>query len=138
MANVYTESVTLTTDGAQAATGYIGTRRDGKSLNGEILRIAYTKDGTTPFTDGVNFTITTETTGQTVWTESNVNASAAKVPVQAAHNNVGVAALAYNDGTRTVPLYRPIHLSHERLKIAIANGGASKVGTFTLTILQND
>ena len=37
----------------------------------------------TDYTDGVDFTITTETTGQTLWTESNVNAAAVKAPRQA-------------------------------------------------------
>lgn len=135
MAHVYSESVTITTAADGSATEYIGSRSDGKALNGKILSMIYTKDD---FTDGVDFTITSETTAQTIWTESNVNASETIVPMQAAYTTAGVAALVYNDGTRTVPLYAPVYLAHERIKIVIASGGNATSGTFRAIIEQNE
>lgn len=96
-------------------------------VNGRILSVQYVK---TDYDDGVDFTITTETTGQTVWTQSDVNASAVKVPRQATHSTAGVAATF--DGTR--PVLEPVFVADERIKIAIASGGNVKSGTFHITV----
>ncbi len=133
MSQIWTADVTITTDGDGAATAYIGPLADGRSLNGEIVAIQYTK---TDFANGVDFTITSETTLQTIWTESDVNAAATKVPRVPTHSTVGVALLVYNDGTRTVPLYAPVFLASERIKIVIAAGGAAKIGNFKVYIKQ--
>ncbi len=133
MSQIWTADVTITTNGSGAATAYIGPLSDGRSLNGEIVAIEYTK---TDFADGVDFTITSETTLQTIWTEANVNAAATKVPRVAAHSTAGVALLVYNDGTRTVPLYAPIFLVNERVKCVIASGGATKTGNIKVYVKQ--
>ena len=81
----------------------------------------YTK---TDFDNAVDFTITTEDTGQNVWVESNVTASATKAPSQDVHDTVGVDT-SVNDF---------ISLVNERLKIVVANGGNVKVGAFRLIV----
>jgi hypothetical protein len=47
----------------------------------------------TDFADGSSFTITSEATGETIWSESSVNASATRAPRQATHSTAGVASL---------------------------------------------
>jgi hypothetical protein len=76
--------VALTTDGAGAATGYTPV------VSGEVIQIRYVK---TDYDNGVGFTITAEATGETIWTEAAVNASATRAPRQATHSTAGVAAL---------------------------------------------
>ena len=85
----------------------------------------------TDYTDGVDFTITTETTGQTLWTESNVNAAAVKAPRQATHSTAGVAALYASGGTA---VNDRVAIGRERVKIVIAAGGATKTGVFHITV----
>lgn len=114
-------TVPVTTDAAQAATEY------SEFITGRIVEIRYVKGD---FTDGVDFTITLETTGITVWSQLNVNASATVLPRQATHTTAGVAA-EYATG---VAVLEPIYVAHERVKIVIASGGATKSGTFIIVV----
>jgi len=117
------ETVSVTTAVGGAATGY------SKPVNGQILSIQYVK---TDFADGVDFTITLETTERGLWTELDVNASAIRAPRQPAHSQAG-AALHFNDeGDEPVPV--PICAADERVKIAIANGGDGNTGVFHITV----
>jgi hypothetical protein len=95
-------------------------------LSGYIHEIHYIK---TDFADGVDFTITAEATGETIWTQSDVNAAAVKAPRQATHSNVGVAALYAASGTA---VNDRIALGRDRVKIVIASGGNAKSGQFQI------
>jgi hypothetical protein len=110
-------SVAVTTDGDGAATAY------SDQVNGLLSQIRYVKGD---FADGVDFTITSEDTGETLWTESNVNASATKAPRQATHATDGTASLYAAAGE---PVEDMIAVTG-RIKIVIAQGGATKSGTF--------
>ena len=111
--------VDITTDGSGNATGFT------PYVTGGVLTIVYVKDGTTPFTDGVDFTITLENTGLNCWTEANVNAS------KTVHVRVAAATAAGAASTLTEV---PISAANERVKIAIAQGGAAKLGRFFVIV----
>lgn len=113
-------SVTTAADGT--ATAYTST-----TVNGRIRSIQYVK---TDFDNGVDFAITLETTGQGLWTESNVNAAAIRCPRQPTHDAVGVASLYAAAGE---PVEDFIYAADERVKIVIAQGGNAKSGTFYIT-----
>lgn len=117
-------TVSLTTDASGDVTAYT------PYLSGLVQQVIYTK---TDFADGVDFTITVEGTGETVWTESNVNAAAAKLPRAATHSTAGVALL-YAAGGAAVA--NQIAIGRDRIKCVIAQGGNAKTGT--LTFLIND
>src|SRR6187402_2058550 len=93
-------------------------------LSGYIHEIHYIK---TDFADGVDFTITAEATGETIWTQSDVNAAAVKAPRQATHSNVGVAALYASGG---VAVNDRIALGRDRVKIVVGSAGNTKSGAF--------
>ena len=114
--------VNITTDGSGDATGYSAV------VSGRILTCRYVK---TDFTDGVDFTITSEATGETIWTESNVNASATRAPRQATHSTAGVAALYAAAGTA---VNDHVVLANDRIKVVVGSGGATKTGAFHFTI----
>lgn len=116
----FTVNVTTAADGS--ATVY------SPFLSGALCAIHYLK---TDFTDGVDFTITAEGTGETLWTESNVNAAKVCMPRGATHTNAGVAALYAAGGTAVQDLIR---LSRDRVKIVIASGGNAKIGAFIIVI----
>lgn len=116
-------SVTTASDGS--ATAY------SPYLSGKITAIHYIKPGSGSYTDGVDFTITAEATGETIWTESNVNASKACYPRAGVHSTAGVAALYASGGTAVQELIR---LSRDRVKIVLASGGDSKVGAFHIVV----
>ena len=93
-------------------------------VTGKISQIRYVK---TDFDNGSTFTITSEATGETIWAESGVNASATRAPRQATHSTAGVAALYAGGGTA---VNDKIALANDRIKIVIAAGGNVKTGTF--------
>lgn len=114
--------VALTTAADGSATGYT------PALAGRVLAIHYVK---TDFADGVDFTITAEATGETIWAQLNVNASASCYPRVATQGTDGVAAL-YAAGGAAVR--EPVALANDRVKIVIAQGGNAKRGTFHVVI----
>jgi hypothetical protein len=117
-------SVTVTTDGSQNATAYTD-----PIAYGVLSQIKYVK---TDFANGVDFTITSEATGETIWAQLNVNADATVCPRQATHGTDGVASLYAGSGQAVLA---PIALANDRIKIVIAQGGASKTGTFHFELI---
>lgn len=111
----------VVTDGAGAFTGFT------PYLSGKVMAIHYIK---TDFTNGVDFTITAEATGETIWTEANVDVAAVRAPRMATHSNVGVAALY----AATFAVLDYIALGRDRIKVVIAAGGATKIGQFVFLI----
>lgn len=116
-------SVTTAADGS--ATAYSPSLIRG----GKIAAIHYIK---TDYADGVDFTITSEGTGETIWTESNVNATDYCYPRAPTHSNAGVAALYAAAGTAVQDLIRLG--SGDRVKIVLAQGGNAKVGAFHIVV----
>lgn len=115
-------TVPAVTDGSGNATVY------SPYLSGIIEAIQYVK---TDFADGVDFTITSEATGETIWTQSDVNAAVIKHPRAATHSTAGVASLYASGG---VAVNDRIALGRDRVKIAIAQGGNAKSGSFVITV----
>lgn len=115
-------AIPITTDGSGDATAY------SPVVTGLVSQIRYVK---TDFVDGVDFTVTSEATGETIWAETNVNASATRAPRQAAHTTAGAAAL-YASGGEAVLV--PIGVAGDRIKIVVASGGASKTGTVHIVL----
>lgn len=114
--------VTITTAADGTATGY------SPVISGEIMQIEYVKND---FANGVDFTITGEDTGIGIWTQADVNASAVVAPRQPTHSQAGVAALYAASGTGVLA---PIAIARDRVKIAIAQGGNAKSGTFHILV----
>ncbi len=117
------ESLTLVSIADGSGTGYIGTNAP---ITGRIVSIRYVKAGAANYADTVDFTITAEATGETLWAEENVTASKTCMPRAATHSTAGVAATF--DGTRAV-LEAPV-LVNDRIVVTIANAGDAKTGTF--------
>jgi len=114
-------AVTVTTIADGSATAY------SEPIDyGLISQIRYAKASSGNFDDGVDFTITLETTGETVWTESDVNVSATRAPRQATHSTAGVASLY----AATFAVTDKIVIVQDRIKIVIASGGSVRTGTF--------
>lgn len=116
----YKVSVTTAADGS--ATAY------SPRISGKIHQIEYVK---TDFADGVDFTVTGEATGVSLWAESNVNAAAVRAPRQAVHSQAGAALLYAAGGTAVTD---PVALAGDRVKIVIAQGGNVKTGAFHILV----
>lgn len=114
--------VAATVDASGDATVY------SPGINGGLVSFTYAKS---TYADGVDFTITNETTGETLWAEANVNATATRYPRAATHSTAGVAALYAAGGTA---VNARIMLAGARIKIVVAQGGVSTTGTFHILI----
>lgn len=114
--------VTVTTAADGTATAYT------PRLSGKLCAVHYVK---TDFANGVDFAITSEATGQGIWTDSDVNASEVVQPRVPTHDQVG-AALLYGAGGTAVA--DRIALANDRVKIVIAQGGNAKTGTFHVLV----
>jgi len=116
------QTVAVTTNGDGVAEAFTN------AVNGRVLQVRYVK---TDFANGVDFTITNEDTGETIWAQQDVDASATVAPRQPTHSTAGVAALYAADG---VAVLDHVWVADARIKIAIASGGDTKTGTFHFTI----
>ena len=121
MSYAVSKSVTITTNSDGDATGDIA------NVTGRIISITYTK---VDYADGVDFVITVEATGEAVWSQINVNATATVAPRQATHSTAGVASLYSTSNSEPVEDY--IVLANSRIKIVIDEGGSVTSGTFTV------
>lgn len=97
-------------------------------LYGELVSIRYVKGN---FADTVDFVITANSTGETLWSEENVTASKSCYPRAATHSTAGAAALYASGG---VAVLDRVALGGDKVKIVIANGGNATTGTFYVTI----
>jgi len=113
--------VEVTTIADGSATAY------SETITGKISQIRYVK---ADFASGVDFTITSEATGETIWTQLDVNASVTVAPRQATHSTAGVASLY----AATYAVLDKIVLANDRVKIDIASGGNAKTGTFHIVV----
>lgn len=114
--------VPITTDASGDATVY------SPRIYGSLVSLRYVK---TDFDDGVDFTVTLETTGEGVWAESDVNASATRYPRAATASTAGVASLYAAGGTA---VNARIAIGGDRIKAVIAAGGDTKAGALHFTI----
>lgn len=114
--------VAATVDASGDATVY------SPAINGFLVSMRYVKS---TYADGVDFTITNNTTGETLWAESDVNASATRYPRAATHSTAGAASLYASGGTA---VNSRIALGGALVKIVVASGGVSTTGTFHITV----
>jgi hypothetical protein len=115
-------TVNLTTDSGGACTAYT------PYLSGYINAIQYVK---TDFADGVDFTITADTTGESILALTDQNTAVKVFPRTATHTTVGVASLYAAAGTAVTTR---IALGADRVKIVIAQGGNVKTGSVVVTV----
>lgn len=119
---LYELTVTTAADGS--ATAYApATGR----TRGRIESIQYEK---IDFADGVDFTITDEETGESLWTDTNINASEIVRPRAPVMDQAGAALLYAAGGTAVSDRIAIV----SRIKIAIAQGGNAKSGTFRFLV----
>jgi hypothetical protein len=112
-------TVSVTTDASGDVTAYSDFIE-----SGFLSQIRYVK---TDFDNTADFTITLEATGETLWAENNVAASATRAPRQATHGTDGTASLFAAAGSA---VQDKIAIAGSKIKIVVAQGGNVKSGTF--------
>ena len=116
----------LTVNADGDATVYTST-----TVTGRVLQLRYVPHASTPLDTNADVTITGETTGVAIATLSNIGLSAfTKVPRQATHGVTGTG-LVY---AAADAVSEPVYLADERVKVIVASGGASKIGTLFVTV----
>lgn len=112
--------VAVTTDGSGDATFYL------PAAFGYLHSIRYIN---TSFTGTINVTITNNTTGQGIWTQTNIGTSnLIKFPRFIANDLAGAALSALAVAER-------VFLANEKIKIVVAGAGATKVADFEAVVL---
>jgi hypothetical protein len=119
----YKVSVTTAADGS--ATAYT------PRLSGLLYAVHYVPDGTTPYDNTVDMTITSEATGQSLVSRTNVSAAFVANPRVATSDAAGTAALFAAGGTA---VQDRIALANDRVKIVLAQGGNAKTGVFHVLV----
>lgn len=101
-------------------------------VTGRVLQLRYVPHASTPLDTNADVTVTGETTGVAIATLTNIGTSAfTTVPRQATHDVTG-AALVYIAAGQ--PVTEPVYLAGERIKVVVAQGGASKIGTLHVAV----
>jgi hypothetical protein len=120
--------VNVTTDASGNATAYTDV-----PVAGYVLAIRYLKDGgSNPLANTAVATITAETSGEAIVTTPALSASITFSPRQPTHAVAdGSAALYAAAGTA---VNDRIPVAQERIQIAIASGGNTKVGAFHIYV----
>lgn len=85
----------------------------------------------TDFTDGVDFTITLENTGEAILTLTNQNAAAVFYPRVPVQDETGAGALYAAAGTK---LRDCVVAAQDRVKVVVAAGGATKTGVIKIVV----
>lgn len=119
----YKVQVTTASDGS--ATAY------SPQVAGKLCSVVYVPDGTTPFANTVDMTITAEATGEALLSRTNVAAGFAAYPRAATSAPDGTASLFAAGGTA---VQDKLALAQERIKIVLAQGGDTKTGALHFLI----
>ncbi|WP_398473068.1 hypothetical protein [Tardiphaga sp.] len=114
----------MTTDASGNATAYLPSAG---RCRGELESIHYEK---IDFANGVDFTITDEVTGESLWTDTDVNASEIVRPRAPVMDQVGAARLYATGGTAVSTKIAIV----SRVKIVVAQGGNVKSGKFRVIV----
>jgi hypothetical protein len=113
--------VSVTTDASGDVIGYT------PAVTGRILGIRYVKNN---FDNGHDFTVTLESSGESVMVGTNVDASASFYPRIGVTDAAGAAATL--DGTRLARDY--VVAAQDRVKIVVAAGGNAKSGAYHVIV----
>lgn len=116
-------TVAITTNSGGIGTGY------SPALTGRLLSVQYVK---TDYADGVDVAITAEATGQSLLTLTDQNGNGTFYPRGQVHMGNGTP-MTFN-GNSSQPMSEPVTLVNDRVKIAIAQGGDTKLGTFVIIV----
>lgn len=119
MTYVERHSVTIETATGGGATGFTPV------VTGRVAAVVYTAATGTPYASTADFDVTAEETGLVIWSENNVTASKTVHPVTEGD---------LNTGTQSTLVEVPIFVANERIKIAIAQGGNTRTGTFEVVV----
>ncbi len=99
-------------------------------VSGKIHSIHYLKDGSAAFSNGVDFAITAEATGENIWTQADVNAATVRYPRAPTHDQAGGASLY----AATFAVLDKVGVANDRVKIGITAGGNAKKGQFLILV----
>lgn len=114
-------TVSLTTDASGDVIGYT------PHVSGCVLAIIYTKND---FDNGVDITVTLESTGQAILALTDQNSSGTWYPRQQVHGATGTGLTL--DGTRL--MVEPVVAANDRVKVVVAQGGNVKSGSVAVVV----
>lgn len=124
--HVERHSIAIATDGSGDSTSYTA-----EVLTGRIIDVQYVA-GSAALDNTADFTITGETSTKTILVKANVSAAFVAAPRQATYLNTDASAALYAAAGTAVLDH--ICIAKERVKLVVAQGGASKNGTVYITV----
>ena len=112
-------TVNVTTSALGAAVAY------SPQCNGLVRTVEYVKPTSDGLDAATDIDIIADVSGAVIWTNDDLSASKVIHPLAKAQDNTGADIAG---------AYAPICLADERIKITVANGGATLSGQFVFTI----
>lgn len=120
--------ISVTTDASGDATAYTGI-----FVNGRVLQVQYTPDGTAPMDTGADIVLTGRTTALPILTKANIGTSKISwAPRQPTHAVADGSALLYAGAGQAVA--DALVVADEELKLVVSSGGNAKPGVFDIWI----
>lgn len=120
-------TIAILTNAGGAFTGYTAV-----PVTGAVLQYRYVPDGVAPLDTGADLDVTGEETGVVLVNQDNIGTSAfTKAPRQATHDEAGAASLYAAAGE---PVEAAAVVAGERLKVVVAAGGNTKLGTLYIWV----
>lgn len=120
--------ISVTTDGAGAAD-----ESSQHPVNGRVLELRYTPDGTSPLDTSADITVTGRQSGRAIVTKANIGTTAFSLaPRQPTHKVSDGSAALYAAAGEGVHDF--VYLAGERIRVVVAQGAAAKSGVFEFLI----
>lgn len=95
-------------------------------LNGMVVEVRYTPDGSAPFDSSCTILITGETSGRIVLSLTTYNGG------NTFESQPAVLAVKNDDGTSSAFYFRGVPMVNERVSVYVADAGNSKTGVFEI------
>lgn len=120
--------ISVTTDASGDVTAYTGI-----NVNGRVLQVQYTPDGTSPLDTGADIVLTGRTTALPILTKANIGTSKVSwAPRQPTHAVADGSAALYAAAGAAVN--DALVVADEELKLVVAQGGNTKSGVFDIWV----
>ncbi len=130
-------TVALSTDASGHDSDFVNDAQIGEFARpcGEVVKVTYTPNASTPFDPTFNIVITTETSGETILgSTTGVGPWYPRTKLLDGQSGAPDLPLSADADGNTTYQTVPVYVHGERIRVAVNNGGSLKSGTITVFV----